>query len=183
MNAPPARRRSPWAAFTRSKGAPITTAHYLGLSPWSMKNILTLIDLSPVSERVVSHAAALAKAAGAHLWILHIAAPDPDFVGLEVGPQYVRDSRALELRQEHRTLQAMRDEQRALGVDADALLVQGYTVDTVFAEADRLKADLIVLGSHGHGGLYKALVGSVSEAVLKRTRIPVLVVPPVDRPA
>jgi len=146
-----------------------------------MKNILALIDLSPVSERVVATAAALAHGAGARLWILHIAAPDPDFVGFDAGPQVVRDHRAKELRLEHKAIQEMRDEVRKDGTDAEALLVQGTTVETLFDQAERLHADLLVMGSHGRGGLFKALMGSVSEAVLKRTTIPTVIVPVADR--
>lgn len=146
-----------------------------------MKSILALIDLSPISTRVVEMAASLARSTDAHLWILHIAAPDPDFVGFGDGPQYIRDSRAKQLRQEHQLLQDMRDAERDKGTHAEALLVQGTTVETLFDEAKRLKADLLVLGTHGHGGLYKALTGSVSEQVIKHTRIPVMLIPPEER--
>ncbi len=146
-----------------------------------MKNILAPIDLSPVSHRVVQLAAELAKGLSAKLWLIHVAAPDPDFVGLDVGPQYVRDSRAQHLRHEHQELQAMRDTCRAGGVDAEALLVQGVTIDTVLSEAERLQADLLVMGSHGRGGLYKALMGSVSEQVLKHANVPVMLVPDPER--
>ena len=109
------------------------------------------------------------------------AAPDPEFVGFDAGPQVVRDTRAKELRQEHRELQALRDAMKALGTDAEALLVQGPTVDTLFMEAARLHADLLVMGSHGRGGLYKALTGSVSGSALKRSTTPIVIVPPTER--
>jgi nucleotide-binding universal stress UspA family protein len=146
-----------------------------------MKNILALVDLSEVSERLVALAGTLARGTHAKLWILHIAAPDPEFVGFDAGPQVVRDTRAKELRQEHRELQALRDAMKALGTDAEALLVQGPTVDTLFMEAARLHADLLVMGSHGRGGLYKALTGSVSGSALKRSTTPIVIVPPTER--
>ena len=43
--------------------------------------------------------------------------------------------------------------------------------------ADKLDIDLVVMGSHGHGGLYKAFVGSVSEQLLHESEVPVLIVP------
>jgi nucleotide-binding universal stress UspA family protein len=43
--------------------------------------------------------------------------------------------------------------------------------------ADSANVDLIVMGRHSHGAMYNLLVGSVTEAVLKRSRWPVLLVP------
>jgi nucleotide-binding universal stress UspA family protein len=49
--------------------------------------------------------------------------------------------------------------------------------DQIVAAAHRMKAGLIVLGTHGRTGLPRVLIGSVAEAVLHRSDIPVLVVP------
>ncbi|MEW5940915.1 MAG: universal stress protein [Chloroflexota bacterium] len=66
---------------------------------------------------------------------------------------------------------------RKAGLDATALVVQGATVETILNEASKLEADMIVVGSHGHGALYQLLVGSVCEGVLRKAACPVLVVP------
>jgi nucleotide-binding universal stress UspA family protein len=55
-------------------------------------------------------------------------------------------------------------------------LLVGSTVPEITAYADRVDADLIVIGSRGHGALTTALLGSVSLGVLRHTRRPVLVV-------
>ena len=142
-----------------------------------MEQILAAIDFSPVSHAVVENAAALATAFSAELTLLHVAAPEPDFVGYEAGPQTVRDSRAHELRTEHREIQALADTLRARGIAARALLIQGPSVEKIVSEAERLPADVIVIGSHGHGALYRVLLGSVGEGVVRASRCPVLVVP------
>ncbi len=142
-----------------------------------MKQIIAALDLSPVSDEVLNRAASIARAFSARLILLHVAAPDPDFVGFDVGPQSVRDARANELRDEHRAFQQLAKELCDTGVNAEAGLVQGPTVETILEQADRQKADLLVLGSHGHGAVYRALLGSVSEGVLHRATVPVLVVP------
>jgi nucleotide-binding universal stress UspA family protein len=141
-----------------------------------MKNIVAAIDLSDVSGRVVEQAAALARAFSAQLWLLHVAAPEPDFVGYGAGPQTQRDAVAHELRDEHRDLQERAEALAASGVDAQALMVQGATVETILAECARLEADVVVLGSHGHGAMRRALMGSVSEGVLHKAACPVLIV-------
>ncbi len=142
-----------------------------------MRRILAAVDFSEVSDAVVSHAASLAQAFSARLLLLHVAAPDPEFVGLEVGPQTVRDARADELRREHRELQRRASDLRDRGFNAEAFLIQGPTVDTILERAEHLDADLLVLGSHGHGAAYRALLGSISGGVLRRATVPVLIVP------
>lgn len=142
-----------------------------------MKNILVPIDFSAVQQNLVSVASALAGPLNAKLWLVHVAAPDPDFVGFRVGPEYVREQRADILRQEHKEIQAMAASLKASALDAEALLVQGPTTDTILEVAQNVSADLIVIGSHGRSALFRAFVGSVSEQVLKDSKIPVLVVP------
>lgn len=142
-----------------------------------MRTILVPVDFSEVTDAVVAWAADLAERADGRLWLLHVAAPNPAFVGFEAGPDVVREGRAKELRQEHRDLQTRADALRAKGLDATALLVEGPTVEKVLAEAERLEADLIVMGSHGRGALSRALLGSVSEGVLRGAHCPVTILP------
>jgi nucleotide-binding universal stress UspA family protein len=58
----------------------------------------------------------------------------------------------------------------------------GHAPDLILAAASRQSADLIVMGTRGIGGLQKLLVGSTTERVLRRTRIPVLAVPDGEDP-
>ena len=62
-------------------------------------------------------------------------------------------------------------------LSAHALLIQGPTVDKILSEARRIEADLIVMGSHGHGAVFRALLGGVSENVLRRAECPITIVP------
>ena len=63
-----------------------------------------------------------------------------------------------------------------VGVTAHAELLRGDAVDEIVAYADTIDADLIVVGSRGHGALASALLGSISRGVLHEARRPVLVV-------
>ena len=142
-----------------------------------MKNILVPIDFSSISESVVDVAETLAECFSAKLWLVHVASPDPDFVGYDAGPQSVRDQLADHLRDEHQRLQATAAELRETGIDVTARLVQGPTAEKILAEAEQHAADLIVMGSHGHGAVHRALMGSVSERVLRKAACPVTLIP------
>lgn len=140
-------------------------------------NIVAAVDFSPLTDTVLAEASAQARSRQAHLWLLHVAMPEPDFVGYSPGPQSERDAVAQHLREEHRQLQALAEGLRDDGLEVTALLIQGPSAETILAEADRLNAALIVLGSHGRGALANLLVGSVCQGVLHKARCPLLVVP------
>ncbi len=143
-----------------------------------MHRILVALDL-PLggNGRIVDFAQHLAEISKAELWLLHVAAPDAAFVGLDAGPPSVRNSRAQTLRSEHRDLHEIVATLRESGLDAHPLLVEGVTAQTILEQAERRDVDLIVLGSHGHGALYKALLGGTSDSVLRHAICPVVVVP------
>ena len=142
-----------------------------------MKQVLAAIDFSEVSKPVMERATGLARVFKAKLTLLHVAASDPEFVGYDAGPQVVRDNRADQLRAEHHQLQQHAEQLRAEGIEAEALLVEGPTIETILEKARDLPADLVVIGSHGKGALKSALLGSVSQGVLRRAPCPLLVIP------
>ncbi len=140
-------------------------------------HVVACLDLSPLTEEVVVAATTLASRLGARLTLLHVGAPEPDFVGYDVGPDTVRDAVANSLRREHRELESWRQRASSDGVETHALMVQGPTVDKLLTQAERLGADYLVLGSHGHSALFDLIAGGVTQGVLKQATVPVLVVP------
>lgn len=62
------------------------------------------------------------------------------------------------------------------GLEARTELLTGNPAKEIVGYADTVDADLIVVGSHGHGAVSGALLGSVSRGVLRRTTRPVLIV-------
>lgn len=142
-----------------------------------MKNILVTVDFDKGETLLIEKAFQMANAFGSKLWLMHIAAPDPDFVGYDVGPEYIRDSRASELRKEHRQIQAYSETLKKRGVESEGLLVQGATIEMIIKESKKLNVDLIIAGHHEHGFFYKAFVGSVSAEIIKKSKIPVLIIP------
>ncbi len=142
-----------------------------------MNQILVAIDFSDSTPLVIDQAMILAQATSAKIWLIHVAAPDPDFVGYQTGPQTERDFMAHKYRDEHHELHEWADKLREKGIDVTALLIQGATIETILEKAKSLTVDMIIVGSHGKSGFYKLLVGSVSEGILSYAKCPVLVVP------
>jgi len=140
-------------------------------------NILAAIDLSDCTEIIVGKSQHLATALAAKIWLLHVAEPEPDFVGFNAGPQQERDALAEKFHREHAEIQAIADRLREQGLEATALLVRGPTAETILNEAAKLKADMIIAGSHGGGAMRRLLVGSVSEELLRHAECPIMVIP------
>ena len=142
-----------------------------------MKNILVAVDFSVVTEAVLAQALQFGRSFKASVHVIHVASPDPDFLGYETGPKTVRDQVARHWHEEHRKLQAYAEVLKQQGVQAQALLIQGVTVEKILEEVKNTQADLVILGSHRHGVIHDALLGSVSREVLKKAPCPVLIVP------
>ena len=142
-----------------------------------MKNILVTINFNSNEQLLVDKAFQLAEQFYSKIWLIHIAAPDPDFVSYSAGPQEERDSCASKLRKEHNRLEEYTNALKTKGVNAAGLLVQGATIEMIMEKANKLNADLIIAGRYKHNFIYKAFIGSVSGNIVKNSKIPVLIVP------
>lgn len=142
-----------------------------------IKNILVAIDFNETVGELMAYAEALAMKFECKVWVVHVAAPNPDFVGYEPGPQYIRDSKAEELREEHRNLQQICKTFFDESIDCDALLMQGSTVETVIDEAKKLNCDLLIVGTHKRSFFHDLFSESVSLELLKKAEIPLLAIP------
>ena len=145
--------------------------------------ILLALDFSSLTDALVAQVEAIAGGSSAsgqsvEVFVLHVAAPDPDFVGYEAGPQSVRDQRAAELREEHRELEALAERLSAHPrIQAHPRLISGRTAETLCAQAEEHQTDWIVMGSRGIGALQELFLGSTSKDVLQNAPCPVLIVP------
>ena len=119
-----------------------------------------------------------ARRLSAELILIHVAEPDPDFVGYGAGPESVRLAVAHKFTRAHQQIEALAEELRKDGIDAKALLIQGATAETILREADNLSADAILMGTRARGAIHDLMVGSVSKEVLRHSSRPVLLIPP-----
>ena len=142
-----------------------------------MKQILVLVDFEDPTEQVAAHAIELALAYKASCWLLHVAAPDPEFVGYEPGPQYIRDHRAGELRKEHLALERLQSRFQEKEVPCEILLIQGYPNEVIRSEMVKRGIDLVIMGHHRRIKLREWIVGSVGKEVLRDSPVPLFIIP------
>lgn len=143
----------------------------------AFKNIMVAVDFNDSLGELMVYADRLAQKFESKVWVLHVADPEPDFVGYEPGPQYIRDLKAEEYREEHRNLQEVCKNFLSEEIKSEALLIQGSTVETVMSEAQKLNIDLLIVGTHKHSFLHNLLQESVSMELIKKAEIPMLTIP------
>ncbi len=144
-------------------------------------NILVAIDLSSASQKILNKAKTLALALSAKVCLLHVVEDDSGFPDDELDSLETSDQGQQEFPQEHKALQKELDGLRQSGIDTKGLLSQGSIVDVIIQKSKQLGIDIIIVGTHGHGGVHHMIFGSVSEGVLRNTSCPVLVIPTHDR--
>jgi len=140
--------------------------------------LLAALDLASSTPAVLREARNWARRLSAELILIHVAEPDPDFVGYGAGPESVRLAVAHKFTRAHQQIEALAVELRKDGIDAKALLIQGATAETILREADNLSADAILMGTRARGAIHDLMVGSVSKEVLRHSSRPVLLIPP-----
>jgi len=134
-------------------------------------NILVAVDLSAEAEQVARKAAALAQGSGAKLHLAHVVEP----VNFAYGGDVPIDFSAIqdEIQKQAETQLAQLADK--LGTACEKHLVAGRAEVEIHALAEKVKADLIVLGSHGRHGL-ALLLGSTANSVLHGAKCDVLAV-------
>jgi len=141
--------------------------------------ILVPVDGSLTSAKALDEAIRLAQLTGARLRLVHVVDELSYVNGFEPAMNYLNEIIPL-MREAGEKLLA-HERQKALdkGVDADSVLIvegPGRICDHVAEQARRIKADLIVVGSHGRRGIGRVLLGSDAEQIVRHAPVPVLVV-------
>ena len=138
------------------------------------KPILVAVDFTESSDVAVEEARGLAIKLGASLSFGHVVAL-PSASPAELMGRAGSDLRSFELA--HEELQRLVEETQRQGIVADQHLCVGAVVMGLLDLIARVQPTLVITGSHGKGFLGRALLGSVAESLVRRSPVPVLVVP------
>jgi nucleotide-binding universal stress UspA family protein len=143
-------------------------------SPASIQRILVPHDFSDTATRALDYATGLAARLGAAVTVVHAyeipvyGFPEGPVVTAEMASQIEAAARA--------AMDALAKRTKQHGVEVSFVLRQGPAWSEIQAVAKEIKADLVVIGSHGRRGLSRALLGSVAEKVVRTAPCPVLTV-------
>lgn len=143
------------------------------------KRIVVPVDGSQTSQRGLKEGLRLARASGGRLRLVHVVEARQAVAMPEVGTGIVPMLDALE-RAGLRALAKAQAAAKRSGVKSETELVKDYSgpiADAIVSQARRFRADLIVMGTHGRRGVARALLGSEGEVVVRRSPVPVLLVP------
>lgn len=143
-----------------------------------IRRILCPVDFSDASHHALDHAVMIAGWYRAGLTALHVRHPvlmmEPPMLFAEMGDAPMATLEDVEIRLHEWLAPA-----RAAGIDCDVFAADGNRPAARIAEvAASIRADLIVLGTHGRGGFERLMLGSVTEKVVRSVATPVITVPP-----
>jgi nucleotide-binding universal stress UspA family protein len=132
--------------------------------------ILVPLDGSPFAEAALPLAAALQERSGASLHLVSVFEPVPPY----------SDDRWMALTRDWLTqyLEDVAARERTGGRTVTTALRFGDVVDTLLRESEEMRADLIVMTTHGRGAVARAWIGSVSHALSLQSSIPMILVRP-----
>ena len=142
-----------------------------------IRRIVHPTDFSSASLPAFRKAVALAKENKATLIIVHVLPTLPMVADAYMAASAYDEMLRAQRRQAEKAMDRLVKRARAAGVRASGHIVDfGAVSDAIVRFAKRQRADLIVMGTHGHGVLAKILLGSVAERVISRAPCPVMTV-------
>jgi nucleotide-binding universal stress UspA family protein len=141
------------------------------------KHILVPVDGSDTAQTAVGKAISLAQAYSSQVTVIYVIDPYP-FTGVGTDFAYGQaEYLSAATAEAHVAVKSAKEAFTRAGVTVDTSVIESHSIWRGIVEAGAtLEADLIVMGSHGRSGLEKLVLGSVAQAVLSHTKLPVLVV-------
>ncbi len=141
------------------------------------KHILIPVDGSPTSMLAAEKAIGLAKAFDSRMSAIFVVDSYP-FSGIGTDFAYGQtEYLSAATAEANAAIKSIKQVVEKAGISVQTSVIESHAAWRGIVEASQsMEADLIVMGSHGRSGLEKLVLGSVTQAVLSHSRLPVLVV-------
>jgi nucleotide-binding universal stress UspA family protein len=139
----------------------------------TIKSILCPIDFSDASKNAYRYACEFAKAMGSKIILLNVIEPRPMAADMTLNYIPLEEDLANAAKEDFEPLV---QEAKSKGIDVQADVMIGIPADMILSQVADFDASLLIMGSHGKTGLSRLLMGSVAEAVVRKAKIPVLIV-------
>src|SRR5688572_13351297 len=140
---------------------------------FNVRNVLVPVDFSENAEAAAQYAGELAQKFGAKLQLLHVIEP-ASFVNDLTNVPFTLSDKQLQATATT-DLEALATRFIEPGVQASWMVKRGKGYQEIVKAAKELKADLIVISTHGYTGLKHTIMGSTAERVVRHAPCPVLV--------
>jgi nucleotide-binding universal stress UspA family protein len=142
------------------------------ICPASLEKILVCTDGSPASQGAIAGALALAGSCSSKIYFLEVLEFYPE---LEVRAPEMVAQKEIEVRKH---LEACKAQAEELDIPVQTLVRRSETTyEAIIEEAEKIKAELIVMGRHGRSRLFRLMMGNVVSRVIGYSPFNVLVVP------
>jgi nucleotide-binding universal stress UspA family protein len=144
-----------------------------------MKSIVVALDFPITSRKVLNMAKKFALEFKAKLHIMHSESIDSYFnhIVTEDNLQPSADLLNKYKTDYEKKMQSLYDELSSEKIDCNCILMEGPTVDNILKFSAEVEAEMIILGSHEHGNFYHLIMGSTHNLLIKKSTIPILIIP------
>ena len=141
-----------------------------------MKKILVPIDFSKPSEYAAKMAAKIAKKTDGSITLIHLIELPSDVVDVQYGSRFSIPESMLYLRKIKEKILNFKNNFFTEDMKVDYFIKLNNPFDGIRKYADKIDADLIIMGSKGHSKFEEIIIGSNTEKIVRSSKIPVIVV-------
>ncbi|MGH2609738.1 MAG: universal stress protein [Tepidiformaceae bacterium] len=148
------------------------------------ERVLVPLDGSSLAEAILPYVEELSKKLGSELVLLHAVPPLESFLSVPIDP--IAPPVGVDAVQIHEAstkagaeyLAGVKARLESASIAATTVLVDGHGEAAILEYAEREAPSLIAMATHGRGGLSRMVMGSVADAIVRKSRLPVLLLRP-----
>ena len=150
--------------------------------------ILVALDGSELAEQALPVARDIARSSNATIHLIQVVSRQPEFEAARAGGDFNLQAVELDRDLAHQLVEArisrgkeylegIASQLKSEGVEAETALQEGAAVENIVDYSKEHGIDLVVMSTHGYGGIKRLLLGSVTDRVIRSCQVPVLVLP------